>query len=176
MIDRWLRVQEGAPGFLWFVIIAATIIAQMVKLFRRQRPSQPPAPPVTGDSEREAPRDELSEFLRQLTGTPPPAPAPPPVPTAPARPAQHPRRVTAQRVRAVPPPAPIRPLAPSRPAPVASIHDDAYKPLRKSGAASPLQREILGMVSRKKGLRRAILLREILGQPRGTSPLLIQAR
>jgi len=186
MNDGWLRAQEGAPGFLWVVIIAATIIAQVVKLFRRARPQQPSAPPATG--EQQAPQDELSEFLRQLTGAPqrPPSapaptpaaapPAPPPVPEAPkaaaARPVERPRRAAARRVQSV---APTRPIAPAEPQPAASMDDDAYKAHRRSGMASALQLQVLGMVRDKNGLRQAVLLREILGPPRAVRPPGMQA-
>jgi len=175
MIERWSRAQEGAPGFVWFLIIVATIIAQMVRLFRRpsQRP-RAPAPPATGGEK--APQDELSEFLRQLTGVPqqPEPPAPPPVPVtrpkAPPRPVQRPQRVTARQAPSVPP-APAVPVK----APV-SIHHGAYRVTRGRRKDTLLRREVLRMMDGRKGLRQSILLREMLGPPRGARPLLMQAR
>jgi len=180
---------------IWVVIIIISVIAQIVKGVKKaasqQRPpgntARPPHPAVAPsgrDDSRERrpanveePVDALQEFLRSLAGetpTPrPPRPAPPvtrqPVvpPGVPrAKPARTTHRAPAVAVRENVPMTEYRPVEPilreeTDVAPAVTLDHELHEPSRAGAIARDIKR---GMGDRK-AIRRAVVLREILGPP-----------
>jgi len=150
----------GFDLFIWLIIIAATIIAQIVKAGRKVGGSVSPDTPRPR-SVGPAPQDELRDFLQTLSRTeqPPQAiarpAAPPPPPPARARPVAMPIHAPRPEPRAMP-------LTPRRPA-----RHTAAKPARTAPQRVPGSRsiQVARELGQKESLRKAILLREILGPP-----------
>ncbi|MBM4142395.1 MAG: hypothetical protein FJ225_02200 [Lentisphaerae bacterium] len=181
-------------NLFWVLIVLATIVAQIVKLSRRRGPA--PAAP----REERDPDETLRRLLEEITGVaqprsrPPAPPQPRPAPAiagpsalssgrefaAPAGGGAERRQGAAGRpaapaARARKPRPPAPPALPGVVVPLpaaAPLAADAYAQQggRPSAAAAKLRPEILADVAEAGALRRAVLLREILGPPRGMRP------
>ncbi len=157
--------RASLEGLFWLVIIAASIIAQVVKASKRM---VPPGEPATDDRiSRDAmdgvsPDMELRDFLRRLGVTQTvehPSPPPPPPPPATSR-RQAP--TTRRADRPAPTPAPVRAATPARPRQKAAAVPATGKAIPGPQTPSPSLRRLL---AHPMGLRQGILLREILGPP-----------
>lgn len=164
-------VCAGDPqAVIWLIIIAATVIVQIVKAGKRLTRTPPePGPP---GQEPVAPQDELREFLENLAGTrrAPPAQSPPRRATAPP----------AARRSAPPPPPPLPPRAAPAPArmrraAVAPIPGQAEGKASSSFSLRTKTRFESGVISTAdlngtRNLRRAIALMEVFAKPRALRP------
>jgi hypothetical protein len=90
-----LYIAEGIGGFLWVIVVIASIAGQIAKASKRSKQKQqegnashPPEP--RRNAEPVAPEDQLQDFLRSLTGQPPQEPRP--VAPVPAPVVQKPRK------------------------------------------------------------------------------------
>lgn len=169
----------------WFVVIGIFIISQIVKS-RKQFNESAPEQQKPADSEDD-PAEELRKFLEGLNKPqeqpqPPPAPAAAPPPPAAAHPRRHvpPPRTKHRDVRPVvvttrtalvreEPPAVTLPPPPPQPDEAAVLarykaEMAALAPVRtESKWHAALKPELLG--GDRQALRKAFLLREILGAP-----------
>jgi len=176
-------------GMFWLIVIVVTIVTQIIKASKRGAVPPPASEPGPDEDEGyTAPDDELREFLESLAGAPPkpkpPAPrtapplvqprptvAPPPPPT----PAPVQRRAASPPVRRAPAPAPRRA---ARPQPIPTV-TAAQKPtalpsaeirtIEVRGSARPrvsvLGKALVSQLREGNALHRAVLMREILGDP-----------
>lgn len=183
----------GIDDLIPVLVFLAIAIGQIMKARAKARQGgedREQRPPPSGSA---SPQDELQEFLRSLSGAPPPpaTPVPPPAPpqirpprrvpaaAPPVRPQPRawsptpvPNRPPPRTRTAAPPPVPTatRVVAlPQAPDPDASAYATETK-VRKSAVASRRQLRIaLGkdLISRQS-LRKAIVLKEIVGSPLGS--------
>ena len=183
MLNNFHICRAGGDAIIPILIIAATIIAQLIKAGKRAaKGSAPPSDSQGRRSTSSAPQDELKNFLESLVGNAPPAPAPPapppvPPPQAHAAPPSPPSRerlvqmdTPTAKLRAKPSrrakPRPAHtPVTASRiavkPHPSTPTHD-AYA-MGNTISASQLRTELLADLSQVDSLRKAIVLREIIG-------------
>ena len=158
----------SGDNYIFVLVVLATIIAQIVKAVRKASPRTPasagprPADP-TPDRAPAAPNDELQQFLQSLTGVAPPKPAPVPPPVA---------QVVAPVTPPPPPPAlkVLEPVAPEPfmpPADAGGMHNhDPYKKAKASAGKPRLERDdIVKDIEHPGSLKKAIILREVLGPP-----------
>jgi hypothetical protein len=179
-----IHIAAGAEGLFWLFVVAVSIIAQIVKAGRRNQERPAPPPGAGADFPAAEPADELRQFLEKLAGAPPverpPAPppvAPPPVPyssSTQTRPSEPSRSTAAamrnERVRAAASrPSAVRPEPPpafvAKPAMPRPLIVRAPVPGLPAQPAPVQTHELCAMLFDPAAIRKAILLREILGPP-----------
>jgi len=152
-------------GLFWFIIVVITIISQIIRLSKRggaPRPDsrRPPTPaPFPGANK------DLSDFLESLTGAPIERQPPPPRPEA-QEPGPPPPPLP--RVSVTPPAsaaAPVRAVQARARQPVAVAPATAERGLAPKAAGKRLK--VFSQLRSPTSLRRAVVLREILGSPLG---------
>ncbi len=146
-----MRAGFDISGLFWLVVIAASIIGQIMKAAKKHTdaaPGSPSAPRPDRPSSGE-PAQELEEFLRNLMGEQAPRAEPPPV----LRPAPRPAPVAlpAQDPATFSKPTPAYRSATAAPPPSSRPEKRAYMPL----PAVPAPREARARVSLKAEAQRA---------------------
>lgn len=168
-------------GVFWFVIIIISIVMQLLKAKRAaalssESDNKPESGPFSG-----SPVTELEEFMQSLSGrieeAVSPQQSPPPPPPRPAqfqhqqgvpaaRPAIRQQAKVARRAHS------FEPQAPRKKPPAVTAVIQKKEPLTKKQAITKLKqnelRNNIGLdLIKTDGLRKAMLLREILGPPVG---------
>ena len=176
-----ISIIRAAPeGIIWLIVIAASIIAQVIKAGRKLQNKQP-SPPSFEDGGKD-PSAQLQQFLQSLgqnkQADPGPAPAaapatlrravaPTPVKLAPST-RMHKAAQPGRRPAAPPPPLAAPPPRPPLPAKAVANDNVDVKPyaMRLPTHCHETRREtMVGDLRDPQLARKAIVLREILGPP-----------
>ncbi len=151
------------------VIIVLVVIGKIIKAIKEaaSKGSSPARP--AGKQKLE---QDLERFFKNLTDQDGPiqAPPPPPVPAA-ARPAR--RRAASAQETPPPPPKAVRPIPAARAPKLQPVwgsdnyglDDSAHGRASCSYTAKESRREIIAMIKDSNSIKKAVLLREILGPP-----------
>ena len=169
--------EDLAPLVIFFAIVAANI-AKAVKKGRRSgngsfADREPASSPAQG-SQTPSPRDELQAFLERLSGREPARPPKPPPPVP-----QLKRRGPARQKAATPPPTPnpakrrsdtppqrtVPPPMPRMPGRKISGISDSSNMRTRNPALEKLRINLGSDLIDNASLRKAVVLREVLGPP-----------
>ena len=194
MLDS-LIVADGFEAIFWIVVIVGSLIAQIVKASRqgkqrRDAMGEAPQAGPGGERPQSAPNEDLEAFLRNLSGekprrrkttSPPPPPPPPPPLASPAQAARRRKKPPVPRakpavprakpVASVPPPVTAKRAAARRQPAGAAEQDRTWRLRTKSAYALKKEQaerkrsELLDALDGADSIRKAVLLREILGPP-----------